>query len=143
MIIPDASIIGKLFLAEEDSPAAEALIRYAITNDIALVAPAALLYEALSIALRHTVPFAAVLELLNRLRTSGLTLCEPTVGELMIAEKITTTGHKKTGYPALNDSIYHAMAIERAGTLVTADQRHVAKTKQFGSVTLLADWQPR
>jgi hypothetical protein len=59
------------------------------------------------------------------------------------AEKIDTTGHAKSGYPALNDSIYHAMAIERGGVFVTADRRHFAKSKQFGSVVLLADRQAR
>ena len=141
MIVPDASVIGKLLLVEEDSPAAEALIEHAIANDV-LVAPTALLYEVLSIAIRHSVPFELVLDLMDRLRHGGLGLQEPTSAELLTAEKITTSGHTKTGYPALNDSIFHAMAIERGGVFVTADKRHVAKAKQFGSVVLLADWQP-
>lgn len=58
------------------------------------------------------------------------------------AEKIAATGHVKSGYPDLENSIYHAMAIERGGIFVTADQRHFAKTRQFGSVVLLADWEP-
>ncbi len=39
------------------------------------------------------------------------------------------------------DSIYHAMAINRHTTFVTADNRHIAKTKQLGSILLLNDWQ--
>jgi predicted nucleic acid-binding protein len=142
MIVIDASVFGKLFLAEDDSSAAAAVVNHAIANGIEFIAPTALLYEALSIAVRHGVPFRAVVELLDGLRAGGLMLHEPTPAELMTAESITTTGHKKTGYPALNDSIFHAMAIERGGLFVTADQRHVAKTKQFGSVALLADWRP-
>jgi len=142
MIVPDASIIGKLFLVEEDSPAAEALIDHAIANEVVLAAPSALLYEVLSIAIRHSVPFELVIDLTHRLRQGGLGLQEPTSAELLTAEKITTSGHTKSGYPALNDSIFHAMAIERGGVFVTADKRHFAKAKQFGSVILLADWRP-
>ena len=142
MIVIDASVFAKLFLNEDDSSAAEAVVNHAIANGIELIAPSVLLYEALSIALRHSVPFKAVMELLDGLRAGALTLHEATLVELMTAEKIATTGHKKTGYPALNDSIFHAMAIERGGLFVTADQRHAAKTKQFGRVVLLADWRP-
>jgi len=34
------------------------------------------------------------------------------------------------------------MAIERGGTFVTADRKHVEKTRAFGSVQLLSDWRP-
>ena len=142
MIIPDASVVGKLFLREEDSPVAEALIGHTISHNVKFVAPAVLLYEILSIAVRHSVPFELVLNLVDKLRSGGLDLQDPTSAELLTAEKITTSGHRKTGYPALYDSIFHAMAIERGGVFVTADRRHYAKTKQFGSVVLLADWQP-
>src|SRR5262245_38156388 len=129
MIVPDASVIGKLFLAEKDSQAAEALVEHAIATDD-LVAPTALRYEVLSIAVRHSVHFERVLGLLDKLRLAGLEFQEPTRAELVKAEKITTTGHSKTGYPAVNDSIFHAMAIERGGVFVTAVKRHFAKTKQ-------------
>jgi len=46
------------------------------------------------------------------------------------------------GYAVLFESIYHAMAIERGGTFVTAEKRHLAKAGHFGSVVLLADWSP-
>jgi predicted nucleic acid-binding protein len=142
VIVIDASIFGKLFLAEDDSASAGALVSHALESGEEMVAPTALLYESLSIALRHGVPFKTVLTLLDHLRAVGLAIGEPSEAELLTAERITTTGHSKTGYPALNDSIFHAMAIERDGVFVTADRRHVAKAKQFGSVVLLADWRP-
>lgn len=142
MIVPDASIIAKLFLSEDDSAAAEALVENTLANDLGLIAPSALIYEVLSIAVRHSVPFAYVLDIVESLKQGGLDLREPTRGELTLAEKIATTGHMKSGYPALNDSIFHSMAIERGGLFVTADKRHVARAKRFGSVILLADWRP-
>jgi predicted nucleic acid-binding protein len=142
MIILDASVFAKLLLQEPDRSKALSLIEHAIASREGLIAPSLFIYELLSIALRHDVPFADALGLLDRLRASALAVEEPTSDELVRAEDIATTGHAKSGYPALGDSIYHAMAIERRGTFVTADQRHFAKAKQFGHVVLLADWQP-
>jgi predicted nucleic acid-binding protein len=142
MIVVDVSVFAKLFLDEPDHGSAETLFSHALETELPLVAPSLLLYEALSIALRHGVPFGKVVELLGRLRTAGLEISEPDEIDLLLAERITTTGNKAAGYPGLQDSIYHAMAIQRGGTFVTADARHVAKAGQFGHVTLLADWRP-
>jgi N-acetylneuraminic acid mutarotase len=57
------------------------------------------------------------------------------------AEKICQSGHEKSGFPSMYDSIYHAMAIVRGGTFFTADKRHYAKSKKFGHIALLEDWE--
>ena len=142
MIVLDASVFGKLLLDEPDRSQAQSLIEHALVRREGLLAPSLIVYEILSIALRHNVPFSVALEMLAKLRSSGFAIEEPTVKELQGAERIATAGHAKSGYPALEDSIYHAMAIERGATFVTADRRHVSKTRQFGNVVLLADWQP-
>ena len=142
MIVLDASVFAKLLLDEPDRADARSLIGHAGSRREGLLAPALLLYETLSIALRHGVPFVTALGLLEKLRAAGLDIVEPSIGELTTAEEIATAGNAKSGYPALEDSIYHAVAIRRGGTFVTADQRHFAKTKQFGNIVLLADWQP-
>jgi predicted nucleic acid-binding protein len=142
MIVLDASVFAKLLSDEPDRSKAQSLIEHAIASREGMIAPSLIVYETLSIALRHSVPFDKAMDLLGRLRASGLIIEKPTIGELTRAEKIATAGHAKSGYPALEDSIYHAMAIERGGTFVTADQRHFVKAKQFGNVVLLADWQP-
>jgi len=49
-------------------------------------------------------------------------------------------GNAKAGYPALQDSIYHALALEGGGTFVTADKKHLIKTKSFCAVQLLEEW---
>lgn len=141
MIVVDVSVFAKLFIDEPDHARAEALFSHALETDLPLAAPSLLLYEALSIGLRHGVPFIEISKLLSRLRLAGLDLAEPTESELLLAERIATTG-KSAGYPGLQDSIYHAMAIERGGTFVTADARHVTRAGQYGHVLLLADWRP-
>jgi predicted nucleic acid-binding protein len=141
MIVLDASVFAKLLVDEADRPKARALIERSLVQGEGMIAPSLLVYETLSIALRHGVPFGEAMDLLGKLRLSGLSIEEPTVGELIRAEKIATAGHAKSGYPALEDSIYHAMAIERGGTFVTADKRHFAKARQFGNLVLLADYR--
>jgi predicted nucleic acid-binding protein len=142
MIVVDASVFAKLFLDELDHDQAEALFSHALETELPLVAPSLLLYESLSIGLRHGVPFEEITGLLGRLRIARLEISEPDESELFLAEHIATTGNKAAGYPGLQDSIYHATAIQRDGLFVTADARHVAKAGQFGHVTLLADWKP-
>ena len=38
------------------------------------------------------------------------------------------------------DAAYHALALDRAGVLVTADDTYVGKTKSAGSIARLTDW---
>jgi predicted nucleic acid-binding protein len=142
MIVIDVSVFVKLFLPEEDQDQAHRLFEHAVTNALPLVAPTILFYEAASVALRYGVAFDLIFELIERLVAGGLRLVHPNPEDMRRTHAIATAGHAKSGYPELADSIYHAMAIERRGIFVTADQRHVAKTKQFGSVVLLADWRP-
>jgi len=142
MIVLDVSVFAKLFLDESDHAEAEALFTYVTEHDIAFIAPTLIVYEALSIGLRHDVPFQSILSLLESARAAGLQILEPGIEELMTAERSATAGNKAAGYPSLQDSIYHAMAIERGGMFITADRRHVTKAGTFGNVTLLADWKP-
>ena len=143
MIVVDASVFNKLFLDEPDRPQAQALFRHAIENDISLIAPQLLLYEVLSTALHYEVPFGEVYELLAAQRAASMHLVEPSLAVMDRAQDIATSGSAKAGYPALEDSLYHALALEMGGLFVTADRKHVAKTKEFGGIQLLSDWQPQ
>src|SRR3954453_21208477 len=102
MIVFDASVFAKLFLVQEDRAKAEALIEHLLTKSnrdhcAERIHPRSSLHR---VASRCSVQ--AVLELLSNLRASGLTLDKPTVEDHLRAEKIDTTGHAKSGYPALN-----------------------------------------
>lgn len=137
----DASVFNKLFLNEPDRHDAVAMISYCIETGIDLAAPDLMRYELLSAAIRFSIPFEYVMEILTIHRSAGLSLVQPSISALMRAEQIASNGHEKAGYPALYDSIYHALALEFSGTLITADRRHYAKTKQFGGIALLEDWR--
>ena len=59
---------------------------------------------------------------------------------LLVAEMV-RSGHPKSGFPSLYNSCYHALAIERDMTFITADKRHKTKTKVFGHILLLNEWK--
>jgi predicted nucleic acid-binding protein len=40
------------------------------------------------------------------------------------------------------DAAYHALAITRGGTLLTADRRYAKKCARAGHVSLIAEWRP-
>ncbi len=46
--------------------------------------------------------------------------------------------HRVTCY----DAAYHALAILRGGTMLTADRRYARKAARAGHLRLLADWEP-
>ncbi|TPI35412.1 type II toxin-antitoxin system VapC family toxin [Mesorhizobium sp. B3-1-9] len=141
MIIVDASIFIKLFRDEDGSEQARNLFAKNIADGRAMAAPSILLYESLSAALHYEQSFVMVATLIAGLREGGFQLLEPDMGELAKTQEIATQLSPAGGYPTLNDCVYYAMAINRAATLVTADQRHFAKTKHLGSIVLLADWR--
>jgi predicted nucleic acid-binding protein len=142
MIVLDASVLIKLFKDEDDSPLARNVVNHILQRKQPLLAPTIILYEALSSALHVDHPFDGVAELFDRLKMLGLQVEEPNRAELNLAEEIATTQAPGGGFPTLFDSIYHAMAIERGGTFVTADIRHVEKTRHLGHVLSLPEWRP-
>jgi len=139
-IVVDASVFNKLFLVEEDSNQARDFIRSVLMADRAMLAPTLLRLEACKTALHFGLDFSVPLDLLNAHVDAGMDLIDPADDIWQTAGKISRHGHRKTGYPALEDSLYHALAIHADGIFVTADHRHVAKAGEFGHVVLLSDW---
>jgi len=139
----DASVFNKLFLKEADSYQARGLFRHSIVNDIKLIAPGLLLYESLSVALHYGIEFSVVHKLLMLQRAAGMRLIEPSISTLETAHKIARYGDRKSGYPALQDSVYHALAIKKKAVFVTADRRHFLKARRFGYIEMLGKLAPK
>ena len=140
-IVIDASVFSKLYLNEADSDVAHAFCRAAALSNQILAAPHLLKHEMCLSTLRWGISFEIPLSILEAYRDIGLQLVDPPKSTWLLAEKICRSGNDKSGHPGLQDSLYHALAIETDGVLVTADTRHLAKTKAFGHAISLADWK--
>lgn len=141
MIIIDANVFAKLLIAETDSIQAKNFFQYSIENNIALLAPTLFTYEVLQIATYHHHPLADALRRIKNYQAFNLTLTELTSNEWQDVETMIASGHDKSGYPSVYDSCYHVLAHARNGLFLTADKRHAAKTKKFGNIELLENWQ--
>lgn len=141
MIVVDASVFNKLFLDEDDKEVARAFFKWTVRTRAVTGAPDLLRLEICQAALHFGLPFAQVLGLLDSQVAGGMRLVPLRRALFDLAEEIATTGTKKSGYPSLMDSIYHALAIVEGGTFLTADHRHATKAARYGSVILLEDWE--
>jgi predicted nucleic acid-binding protein len=142
MLVLDASILAKLFRDEADSPVAEAVLVHCAQRQIVHIAPGLALYEFLFVALHYGVPFDVPIRIIADIKKAGFQFVEPDAAELRRAESIATMKSRTHGFPELKDSIYHAISIMRGGTFLTADKRHVDRTRALESVQLLSDWRP-
>ena len=141
LIVVDASVFNKLFLDELDRPEAVSFFRHVLTHNLDFGAPEILKLEACQSALHYNHPFNTPLKLLDKYVQGGFQWVDLTNDHWNIAEEISRHGHKKSGYPTLIDSLYHAVSIVENGVFITADKRHVSKTQSFGHTVLLSSWK--
>jgi len=92
------------------------------------------------VCLAKNIPYEVVLECFNNLQGFGLIMPPIEQSVLIAACKIAECGHKNSGFPSLNDCIYHALAKNHNTWFITADNRHKVKTEKEGHVILLKDW---
>ena len=140
VIVLDANVAVKMLHAEPDTKQARAFFQACAERDVKLLVPEHFLYEIVNVCQRVNVGANEVLEFYDILKATILTIVSPSRDTWLRAEKIAQDGHPSSGFPSIYDSIYHAMALDEGGVFVTADKRHVAKTRQYGGVILLNEW---
>ena len=140
-LVIDASVLVKLFRDETDSSQAHEFCQWVADERHPVIEPYILKHELCLATLTSQMAFTVPLALLAGYRRFGWQLIDPPRSTWLLAEEICRSGSKKAGFPSLQDSLYHALAIDTGGTLVTADTRHLAKTKSFGHAVALADWE--
>lgn len=141
MIVIDSNIFAKIFVDEPDAGQAKAFFKHCIQHDVSLLAPTLFTYEVLQIAAYYQYPLADALQSIEDYCVLNLRLVNLEKNHWLAVEKIIKSGHEKSGFPAVYDSSYHALAQVSNGVFLTADKRHEAKTRQFGYITLLKDWK--
>lgn len=136
LYIPDASVILKWVFdtpEESDRDIALALLNKWVAGECEFVLPALWLYEVGNIIGRNTPDKAA--DLMTLLIEYRITEAPVTPA---IAERTLTimSDCRVTFY----DAVYHAIALERRGTLVTTDAAYLKKAGTLGKAVLLSDF---
>ena len=141
IVVLDANIAVKILHDEPDGEQATEFFKACAQNRIRIIVPEHFLYELMNVCKRLGIETEKAFDFFEALQDSILTVVTPQKSIWLLAEKIAKTGHSKSGFPSIYDSIYHALAIESEGVFVTADKRHFAKAKDFKHICLLKDWE--
>ncbi|WLE95195.1 MAG: type II toxin-antitoxin system VapC family toxin [Candidatus Electrothrix communis] len=118
--------------------------RIPILDKIQLIVPSLLLDEITEVLCGNLDNLEEVRIHIQYLETLAaekvLHIVVPDTAVRMRAIAIARTGHAKSGYPELSDSLYHALAIMHDAVFVTNDRRHIAKSEIFGHIMPLAQY---
>ncbi len=137
----DSCVFMKLFLDEEDDEIAEKLIFEIAANDHKIYVPSLFIYEVSNIIASKKLDEKQVFSILKKYEKSVLKIIDPAQEIFFQSIKMAQNGNNKSGYPSVYDCVYHALAIEQKCNFVTSDAKHFAKTKTFGFIKLLKEYE--
>lgn len=140
-IILDANVVIKTLIDEPDSQTALDCIETCLSNNCLFKAPSLFQYEIAGVCFRQGVSTEEYSDFMEGTIDTLITQSSPKREAWKSAGSIMRKGNQKSGFPSVYDSIYHAMAIVEKGTFVTADHRHYEKSKAFGHIVILEDWE--
>ena len=136
LVVPDASVILKWVLPAQDEPdlvRAIALRDAILFGEVDARVPALWLYEVgNTLARRFPDRAEQVLDVLSRFNL----VSAPRTSRWLRAALDLTRHYGVT----FCDAAYHAHAITRQGTFVTADEKYIERARAAGAITRLADW---
>lgn len=137
VVVPDASVLLKWVLAspdEEDRSPALALKTAWLDEAIEIVVPTLWVFEVGNVlGLKQPATGAALLQALI-----DLDLPEQPASSYIDGIFKVMRAHSVTFY----DAAYHALAISRGGTMLTADRKYCRKCSGSGHLAPIADWRP-
>ncbi len=142
--VPDANVFFEYIYSRSLQKNARQLVEDAILDKIQLIVPSLLLDEITEVLCGNLDNIEEIQIHIQYLETLAaekvLHIVVPDSAVRMQAIAIARTGHAKSGYPELSDSLYHALAIMHDAVFVTNDRRHIAKTEIFGHIMPLAQY---
>ena len=141
IIILDTNIAVKILHEEQDTEIAQCFLEECTINNVRILVPEHFLYELINVCQRLGVEVANALKFFDAMKGSILTIVTPDNSTWLLAETIAKEGNKKSGFPSMYDSIYHALAIKSKGVFFTSDRRHFIKSEKFSHISLLSDWE--
>lgn len=137
LVVPDASVILKWVLPEEDEPfhaQAGELRQQFSDNEVAFVVPSLWRFEIGNTLTRKYPQYA--LQDMQDLQDMGMS--EPKPSQLWLEQACALAQEYSV---AFYDAAYHALAIVESGVFVTTDERYMRAVGHHQSLSHLADWQ--
>jgi predicted nucleic acid-binding protein len=139
IIVLDASVILKWLiedpLREPDTDKASVLVESIVKGELEILQPVHWLAEVAAVVARLS-PSTAIRDVAWLAALELPSSDDPNVIVRATKLAIETGSH-------LFDTLYHAVALEHEdATLVTADDRYIAKAGRFGRIATLHEWTP-
>ena len=144
LYVLDANIFLEYIYARALSHQAKKILQDAILKRIQILIPSLLLDEITEVLCGNLDDLETVqkhLRYIEKLATQNiLHIIVPNTEVRMKAIEIARTGHIKSGYPELTDSLYHALAIENDAIFLTNGTKHINKVIGFGHIQALSKY---
>jgi predicted nucleic acid-binding protein len=136
-IVLDASVIFKIIYPESGSNIADKIIEFAIERSFTIWEPPEWELEIMHILRHHPYSFTQkqAEKKIDQLKQLGFRSTE--LNDRIIAKASNILFKYSKIY--ILDCIYHALAIEKAGYLITADKKYFDLVKNEGKIILLSD----
>ena len=141
-LVLDTSVIVKIFLEEEGTERAAALMEKIDSGEHVALIPSLAIYDVLGVLIREISDpeeYDRHLSVFFGLIDEGLfQVVEGNAALMGKATTIARTDTKSQGHVSLNDATFHALAFMNDAVFITADIKHHRKTTDaVGSVMLL------
>lgn len=140
-LVIDSCVFAKIFLQEPDRYQALRLFDVFLNSDLKIYVPSIFIYEIFNICCRQNLETEEIFKIISKYKKYGLLIMDLDNDGFSKAMEIAKTGNKKSGYPSFYDCTYHALALENKCTFITSDVKHYQKTKKFGHIKLLKDYE--
>jgi predicted nucleic acid-binding protein len=138
-------VVAKFFLDEADSDKARALLQQSINDLVTLKCPYLVLYELTNTFIIQGMGLTDIHSCLAKLQgfvdNDVIILELPTNALLKKTAELASADTRGQGYISSYDAAFHALALQESIVLLTADKKHVRKTKSLlGSVEELSEF---
>ncbi len=144
--VVDTSVTAKLFLEEDERDIALKVYHQADIGSIRLLAPSLTWYELNSVFSKQQLPaheikshFSMFQKLINQRLITIIPQSQRLLNKsIELVDQINKLSVRLSTY----DTVFHALAILRNATFLTADEKYYKKVCQnIGSISLLTDFQ--